>query len=220
MRPWSWLAVAAIACAPQAPSPHAPRAATVVNVPAPVPDASAPRSAQDASLPSAPESQVDASEPSVDVDAGLGTGPGAARDGGVSLSFRGTLKFSTGDGGFSFDGSVSSGSLSFALSPDLVVRSALLVRTSSSGRELLLFDRKADCGNRAGLHTDVPIDWKRGTKTTFVTMSLNNGQVEHYKGHVEVLDAPTAPGSTGAIRLDPPPDGNVRGGRVSVHVCS
>lgn len=208
-----WLALPAIACTPRGASRQAaepPRAAPVIEVPAPAADAAAapaPTGSGDSGT------TPDAGAPDASPDVSL--------DGGASVSIYGTASFSAGDGGLTFDGSVKFGSgWSLAMSPELVVHSALLVPAgSSSARTLLLFARKADCTSRKGHKASMSIDWKRGTKTTFENVSIKKGHGERYKGHIEVLRAPTAPGSTGAIEVDPIPGGNVRGGKVPVHVC-
>lgn len=215
MRHWlAWLALLGAACTPRGssqPPAHepaqAPDTTAVVNVPAA--DAGAPAtgaSAGDAALASATEAEQPDSSPDVSID------------GGVGVSGSGTLHGS-GDAG---DSSVtfSNG----ALSPDLVVRSALLVPSTVPSAtfgnyELLLFDGQADCNHRQGHHFAMSTAWKGPTKWNFTSMTIANGHVERYVGHIEVLRAPTAPGSTGAIRLDPAPGDNVRGGRVPVEVC-
>lgn len=209
-------ALSAMACAqltPSQPAAESPRAAAVVEVPPPVADATAPRSSSDAGAPHVAHSVEPDASPDVSID------------GGVGVSAGGTWRFGTGDAGLTFDGSVMFKVRSPAkLSPDLIVHSALLVPSkapsASFGKyELLLFEGKADCAHRQGRHITMSTAWKRGASSKFMTMSIMKGHSEHYKGRIEVLLAPTAPGSTGAIRLPPTPDGNVRGGRVPVHVC-
>ena len=211
---FTWLALSAVACAPRGTSHRAqsPNAPAVVDVPEPTPGTAAPRS---------PASFADAGAPDADAEAVFATP--TTGDAGASLSFHGSLQFGTRDGGVTFDGSFASriGSSLPALSPALIVRSALLLPASASESTpaLLLFDHPADCSADKDQGIRVSIDWKRGTKTTFVNMSVINGQSARYKGRIEVINAPTAPGSTGTIQLDPIPDGNLRGSYVPVHVC-
>ncbi len=217
----TWLALLAAACTPRGssqPPAHepaqAPHTTAVVNVPA-----------ADAAAPATGASSGDAGVPPARRDEQPDASPDASLDGGVGVSVGGTLHFGSGDAGVVFDGSLKFGSgTSFALSPALVVHSALLVpATGPSARfikyELLLFEGQADCNHRQGRHISISIRWKPTTSSNFMNMSIVNGHSERYRGHIEVLVAPTAPGSTGAIRLDPTPGDNVRGGRVPVHVC-
>lgn len=209
------LALSAVACTPRAASPAGAsqsHAATVVEVPPPSAASAAPQ---------APTAAADAGLAPQSVDASL-PGASAMADGGVSLSLSAAVHFGSADGGFVFHGSLSgdSGVSLTRLSPRFVVRSALLVRGPyPHGRELSLYDNATHCSKPTGRHLDVAIGWKRGTQTTFVKLRLANSQLEHYKGHIEVLSAPTRPGAIGKIRVTRPRGGNVLGGVVRVHVC-
>jgi len=214
-------ALLAAACTPRGSSqPPAqepaeqPGTTAVVNVPSA--DAAAPAtraSLGDAGLPPVAEHE----QPDASPDLGM--------EGGVGVSMGGTLHFGTGDAGVLFDGSVTfKGGSSLVLSPELVVHSALLVPApvpspTFGNYMLLLFEGQADCSHRQGRHISMSSRWKSGIKSNFSKLSIANGRSEHYRAHIEVLRAPTAVGSTGAIKLDPVPGDNVRGGRVSVHVC-
>jgi hypothetical protein len=210
----AWLALLAVACTPRGasqPAAQSPKTAAVLEVPPPGADASAP-----------PAPAGDGGAPRVAEGVQPQRAPDASVDGGARVSFSGSSHFGTGDAGVTFGGSVTFGSgSSFATpSPALVVHSALLVPSNApSGHTLILFESQADCTTRQGRHTSVSVDWKRGSKSPFTNLSLIDGHAERYTGHVEVLSAPTAPGSTGAIQLDPVSGGNVSGGKVPVHVC-
>lgn len=210
------LALLAAACAPRATAPRAgtsARATTVV-VPPPSSADAAPRATAQATDAGPPPAGDAASQVEL-----IGDGGGKSIE--LALSMRAAGRFTVKDGGVSFVGSIDASVSPKALSPDLVVRSALLV-PSKNGHRLMLYDRAVTCTHRlrtGARHVDVSIDWKRSANNRFANVSVTNGHVEHYEGRIDVLAAPSAPGSVGRIRVTRTHGGNVLGGVVQVHVC-
>jgi hypothetical protein len=203
------LALLAAACAPRATAPRGGNPAHAATVVVPLPRAAAAKPTDAGAAPA---------------DAGPRTSEladGATKTIQAALSVSAVGRFSFGDGGVTFTGSVDASASPSKPSPDLVVRSALLV-PSKNGRRLMLFEAAVGCAHRFGTgarHVDVGIDWRRGAKDHFASVSIINGHTENYEGRIEVLAAPTAPGSIGKIRVTRTHGGNVLGGVVAVHVC-